>query len=34
MGNEHWIKEGVKGTKEMKKRQRKVMREMGGRQMK
>jgi len=34
MGNEHGRKEGVKSTKEMKERRRKVTREMTGRRIK
>jgi hypothetical protein len=34
MGDEHERKEGVKSTKEIKERRRKIMREMAGRQIK
>jgi len=34
MGNKHWRKEGVRGSKEMKERRRKVMREIVGWRMK
>jgi hypothetical protein len=34
MGNEHERKEGVKSTKEMKERRRKIMREMAERRIK